>query len=194
MDFHRRRLPHLHALNQPVFLTWRLHGSLPPERNITAPNTPSEKSFALMDRLLDSAKIGPLHLRKSEIADLVHETLAHSAESLKHQTIHAYVIMPNHVHLLTTPHIPLPQLTKSIKTFTARLANRLLQQTGKPFWQQETYDKMVRDQHAFDQIKTYIHQNPVKAGLARSPETYKYSTAHPSNVKIDLRSVGWPVR
>jgi putative transposase len=53
--------------------------------------------------------------------------------------------MPNHVHLLLTPAIPLPKLTKSLKGITAKRANVILGQTGKSFWQEESYDRQVRD-------------------------------------------------
>ncbi len=43
--------------------------------------------------------------------------------------------MPNHVHMLATPSVPLPKLTKSLKGITAKRANTMLTLTGKPFWQ-----------------------------------------------------------
>ena len=42
--------------------------------------------------------------------------------------------MPNHVHMLILPHVPLPQITHWIKGRTAREANLLLERTGEPFW------------------------------------------------------------
>jgi REP element-mobilizing transposase RayT len=87
--------------------------------------------------------------------------------------------MPNHVHLLVTPTIPLPKLTHSLKSFTATQANQILHQTGSPFWQQETYDHLVRTQPSFEKIKRYIENNPVKAGLVKNREDYPYSSATP---------------
>jgi hypothetical protein len=53
-DFHRRRLPHFHAIGRPLFLTWRLHGSLPPNRSLPPAST-SGRAFVATDRLLDQA-------------------------------------------------------------------------------------------------------------------------------------------
>jgi len=63
--------------------------------------------------------------------------------------LHAYVVMSNHVHLLITPHEPLSKITHSLKRFTARKANELLGLTGQPFWQDESYDHLVRNAEGF---------------------------------------------
>ena len=89
--------------------------------------------------------------------------------------------MPNHVHLLVTPDVPVSKLTQSLKRFTAREANRLLQLTGIPFWQDESYDRLVRDEIEFQRIARYIEWNPVKAGLASHPEEFLWSSARPIN-------------
>src|SRR5207248_6069167 len=61
--FHRRRLPHYHSVGLPIFLTWRLHGSLPANR--TFPSVMSSgRAFLTMDRILDHAVTGPLFLRR----------------------------------------------------------------------------------------------------------------------------------
>jgi putative DNA methylase len=176
MPIHHRRLPHISEPAQPVFLTWRLHGTLPANRTFP-PATTSGKSFALMDQLLDNAQFGPSHLKSPAIAQMLIQALHHCQNSLHHHTLHAYVIMPNHVHLLCTPRVPLPQLTHSLKSFTATQANQILAQTGSPFWQQESYDHLIRNQPSFEKIKRYIENNPVKARLATTPETYPYSSS-----------------
>src|SRR5439155_24824685 len=63
---HSRRLPHLHSVGQPIFLTWRLHSSLPPGRVFPAA-TSHGRAFVAMDRLLDTVCTGPLHLRGPEV-------------------------------------------------------------------------------------------------------------------------------
>jgi REP element-mobilizing transposase RayT len=68
------------------------------------------------------------------------EAIHYNAQALGHYVLHAFVVMPNHVHLLVTPKVPIPQLIKSLKGLTARRANQILEQTGRPFWQEETYD------------------------------------------------------
>jgi len=59
-------------------------------------------------------------------------------------TLHAFVVMPNHVHLLVAPAVALSKLTKSLKGITAKRANAMLGLTGSPFWQEESYDHLVR--------------------------------------------------
>jgi len=88
-----------------------------------------------MDRLLDEAREGPLYLRRPAIADMIVEAIQYNADVLGHYALHAFVVMPNHVHLLATPVMPLPKLTKSLKGITAKRANAMLALTGNPFWQ-----------------------------------------------------------
>ena len=88
--------------------------------------------------------------------------------------LHAWVVMPNHVHLLITPRVDVPILLRRLKGVSAREANQLLGQTGQPFWQDESYDHLVRDADEFQRIEKYILQNPVRAGLARSAEEYPW--------------------
>lgn len=126
MTPHRRRLPHIYATEQPVFLTWRLHGSLPEHRPFCGGRLPSGPAFAALDRLLDEARTGPFYLRQPAVADLVVEALVYNAGILKHYELHAFAVMPNHVHTLVTAAVPLPKLTKSLKGITARRANAIL--------------------------------------------------------------------
>jgi hypothetical protein len=58
VTFYRRHLPHLFHIGQPVFVTWRLNGSLPPSRSFPPSTITSGQAFAAMDRLLDEARIG----------------------------------------------------------------------------------------------------------------------------------------
>jgi hypothetical protein len=55
--------------------------------------------------------------------------------------------------------------------------NRLLDRTGQVFWQEEYFDRIVRNDRQFPQIKRYIEGNPVTAGLAASPEEFPWSSA-----------------
>jgi REP element-mobilizing transposase RayT len=174
--FYRRRLPHLDETGPPVFLTWRLHGSLPPHRSF--PDTLSSgQAFAAMDRLLDQARAGPFYLRQPALADMVVEAIHCNGIVLGHYTLHAFVVMPNHVHLLVTPAVALSKLTKSLKGITAKRANAMLALTGSPFWQEESYDHLVRQGGEFDKIHSYIEENPVRAGLVTAASEYRWSSA-----------------
>jgi putative DNA methylase len=108
---------------------------------------------------------------------MVVEAIRYSAQVLNRYTLHAFVVMPNHVHILLTAAVPLPRLTKSLKGITARRANAMLALSGKPFWQEESYDHVVRNEHEFQKIRRYIEENPVRAGLVKRASDYRWSSA-----------------
>lgn len=182
MTFYRRRLPHLYVADQPVFVTWRLYGSLPPGRVFPNSEISSGRAFAALDRLLDEGCVGPLQLSQPAIADMVVEVLHYMADAQRRYTLHAVVVMPNHVHVLLSPRVPLPQLTRALKGYSAKRANQILALTGNPFWQEESYDHLVRNVAEGERIRRYIEQNPVRAGLVREASEYRWSSA------------GWPTR
>jgi REP element-mobilizing transposase RayT len=130
-----------------------------------------------MDRLLEESRTGPVYLSRPEIAEMVVSAIYYNAEVLGHYILHAFVIMPNHVHLLVTPLVTLAKLTRSLKGITSKRGNEILGLTGKPFWQAESYDHTVRNRAEFSKIKGYIEYNPVRAGLASEIENFEYSSA-----------------
>lgn len=130
-----------------------------------------------MDRLLDQAATGPVYLRRPDLAQLMVDTIHYQADSLDNYCLHAYAIMSNHVHLLVTPKVAVPRLTHSLKSFTASAANRILGVKGRSFWQDESYDRLVRNRVEFERIQKYIEWNPVKAGLVALPEEFPWSSA-----------------
>jgi REP element-mobilizing transposase RayT len=178
--FHTRRLPHYHPIGQAMFITWRLHDSLPAGRVFPSATT-SGQAFLAMDRILDNARTGPLYLRQPEIANMVVEAIEYRDRSLGHYHLHSYVVMGNHVHILITPRVHVSKLTHSLKRITAREGNRILGLTGQPFWQDESYDRVVRDEAEFGRIAHYIEMNPVQAGMVTTPEEYAWSGAGPIN-------------
>jgi REP element-mobilizing transposase RayT len=180
VTFHHRRLPHLYCGDQPVFVTWRLYGSLPSGRVFHDSDISSGRAFAALDRLLDGGRTGPLHLRDRAIADMVVDVLRYMADVQRRYILHAFVVMPNHVHILVSPLVSLPRLTKALKGYTAKRANQMLGLTGSPFWQEESYDRLVRDAAEGERIRSYIELNPVRAGLVREAGGYRWSSA------------GWP--
>jgi REP element-mobilizing transposase RayT len=174
--FYERRLPHWHPKGRDVFITWRLHGTLPKSRFVPPNGLTSGQAFACLDRLLDRASYGPSWLRRPEVARCVDDALHYASSDLRHFDLHAYVVMPNHVHVLITPLAPVPKIMHSLKGYTAREANLLLDRTGLPFWQRESYDHWVRDGE-FERIRRYIELNPVRAGLVGEACLYPWSSA-----------------
>ena len=89
------------------------------------------------------------------------------------------VVMPNHVHLLVAPLEVVSKLMQSLNRFTAREGNRILGLSGNPFWQDESFDRLVRNDTEFGRIVHYTEWNPVTVGLAASPENFPWSSARP---------------
>jgi putative transposase len=159
-----------------MFLTWRLHGSLPEGRAYPSAGS-SGQAFLAMDRVLDNASTGPLYLRQAEVAEMVVEAILYREG--RDYELHGYVVMANHVHLLITPLVEVSKLTQSLKRFTAREGNRVLGLTGRAFWQDESYDRVVRDSDEFKRIERYILMNPVKAGIVAAAEEFRWSSGWP---------------
>ncbi len=107
---------------------------------------------------------------------MVVEAIHYNDDVLSHYSLHSYAVMPNHVHILITPFVPLPKLTKSLKSITAKRANEMLMRTGRPFWQEESYDRLIRDGQEFLRIQRYIEWNPVRAGLVSETRDYPWSS------------------
>jgi REP element-mobilizing transposase RayT len=118
-------------------------------------------------------------LAQPDIARLVIHAL-HEATARNSCSLHAFVFMPNHVPVLWTPQIALSELVRRVKGPTAHDANKLLGRTGEQFWQQEYFDRAVRNEEEFARITRYIEWNPVKAGLIANPEEFLWSSAYDS--------------
>ena len=91
--------------------------------------------------------------------------------------LHSYVVMPNHVHILITPHVVSTKWLGPLKEFPAYEANQILGTRGLPFWQDESYDHLVRSGGEFDRIQSHIENNPLKAGLAVTAAEFRWSSA-----------------
>ncbi|HVZ16662.1 MAG TPA: transposase, partial [Terriglobales bacterium] len=103
-------------------------------------------------------------MRQPAIAKLVANAIQHLDG--KDYRLIAWVVMPNHVHLVfkMLPDRSLSKVMHSLKSFTAKEANRLLGRTG-PFWQREYYDRLIRDAAELDRAVHYVRSNPGMAGL-----------------------------
>ena len=130
-----------------------------------------------MDRLLDRSASGPLYLRRPEIAGLVVAALHDGERRFQRYQLHAFVVMPNHVHLLVTPRVVATRWLGPLKGFTAHQANEFLCMHGTAFWQDESYDHLVRSQAEFERIRAYVEENPVSAGLVSAAGEYRWSSA-----------------
>ncbi|HEY3455585.1 MAG TPA: transposase [Bryobacteraceae bacterium] len=178
--FYRRRLPYWQPNVGPgslLFVTWRLAGSLPANLLGTENTEAAGRVFVAVDRRIDRAACGPVWLKDARIAQLVSNALQYGDPERHFYSLKAWVIMPNHVHLLLQPKVPLPAITRWLKGSTARRANQLLGRTGQAFWQDESFDHWIRDEREFNQVVRYIEYNPVSAGLVLSPSDWRWSSA-----------------
>ena len=102
--------------------------------------------------------------------------------------LHAFVLMPEHVHLLLTP-APGVTLERSIQFIKGGYSHALgveLSRRGD-VWQRGFTDHRIRDSADFDVHRGYIHENPVKRGLVDLAADYRYCSAFPG-FKLD----SWP--
>lgn len=182
----RANLPHWNQEGTTYWVTFRLADSLPQEkikpwkdeRDIWIRHHPEPWSDAdwreyndqfgdRIDDWLDAAE-GECHLRRPEVRAPVAGCLNRfDGDRYK---LGPWVIMPNHVHLLICPTAgrTLPKIMQGIKGVSAKECNSLLGRTGKPFWQQESFDHIVRSQAQYDHLAQYIARNPLKARLKQN--------------------------
>jgi REP element-mobilizing transposase RayT len=186
-------LPHIQIGGATYFVTFRLKNSLPTEvlENLSLEaerikRLPKDKIsveqhrwFEKLDDYLDQSFFGEPLLRNEEIADLVAGAL-HYRDARVYDLI-SFCVMPNHVHLICTPlekekdrFYSLTEILHSLKRHTAREANKILQRSGA-FWQDESYDHIIRDEAELERIIKYVLYNPVKANLVKEQKDWKWS-------------------
>ncbi len=124
---------------------------------------------------------------------------------IKHKglILHAYVIMPNHVHLIISANeqIKLADMVRDFKRYTAKVIYEtlktdyresrrswllwIIESQGKrsasnehsKVWIHENHPITLDTEFMEEQRVRYIHENPVKAGICHTPESYIYSSA-----------------
>jgi len=126
------------------------------------------------------AGLGCCALRHPEVARYVLNSFLHFHGERYH--LHAWCIMPNHVHVLIEPLDDLASIVQGWKSFTSRwvLARNTelrLCVPGKNFWMREYWDRYIRDETHYQKTVDYIHQNPVSARLCATPEAWPWSSA-----------------
>jgi REP element-mobilizing transposase RayT len=94
--------------------------------------------------------------------------------------LYAAVVMPDHVHLLFHPvrdnqgwTFPLVDILQCLKATTAHRINKLLHRSG-PVWEEESFDHVLRSDESLRDKAEYIRQNPVRRGLVKRPEDYRW--------------------
>ena len=146
---------------------------------------------------------------RREYAEIVMESLVYCKEK-KGLNIHAWCIMPSHVHLIISTKEPfrLSNVLRDFKKFTSVKILQAIEQHPKEsrrgwllwlfrvageentrnniyqFWQQDNHPIECSTAAIFNARMNYLHENPVKAGLVWKPEDYRYSSG------LDYYSIG----
>jgi putative transposase len=116
-----------------------------------------------------------------EIADIVKEALQY--RDRKVFDLHTFSIMSNHVHVVFellsrsechSDLLPLNKIMQSLKRHTAREANKILGREGA-FWQDESYDRVIRDHEEYMRTVNYVLENPMKAGLVSRWDKWQWT-------------------
>lgn len=179
----RGYLPHFDGGWTAQFITFNLADAVPKrllnQWKMELPRKRSKEEhaelFRKIERGLDRG-FGECFLRRPDIAAIVEETLR-LFHGKKYSLLH-WVIMPNHVHLIIVPksNVSLSSIMHSLKSFTAKEANRMLGRRGK-FWNNDYFDRCIRNEAHFIRTVKYIEMNPVKARLCSSPEDWPFGSA-----------------
>ncbi len=174
----RGYLPHFDAPGVTQFVTFQLQDSFPIKRraewesilSVTDDSAKRKKLEAWLDR-----GYGECWLRQQDLAEIIEGTLL-QGNGDKYQ-MQAWVIMPNHVHMVVDVwDVPLAKLINDWKGKSSRDANKPLGRRG-PFWQEDYYDTLVRDEAHLKRAIRYTEHNPVKAFLAKTSSEWTWSSA-----------------
>jgi type I restriction enzyme R subunit/putative DNA methylase len=186
--YSRGYLPHRDRIHLLQSITFRLADSLPQSelkhlemKLLLLPEIrrDAEKRKGI-ERWLD-AGMGCCALRHAEAAACVQNALLHF--DCDRYRILAWVIMPNHVHVLIDPAEPISKSIQGWKSFTARWLLAHNERLGLGIldphhvWMREYWDRFIRDDDHLRATIDYIHRNPVKAGLCREPGEWPWSSA-----------------
>lgn len=195
--YSRGYLPHCDAPYLIQFVTYRLADSLP-KTKLTELKAElghlSEKQREVerrkrIEEWLD-AGMGCCALAHPDVAQYVQNSFLHFHGERYH--LHAWCIMPNHVHVLIEPLIDLATIVQGWKSYSARWVlgkNKQLSLKipfSKQLWMREYWDRYIRDAGHYQRAVEYIHQNPVKAGLCNAAEAWPWSSAFFDNADGDV--------
>ena len=179
----RGYLPHFDGGSIPQSITFRLFDSLPKAileqwSHELEPHLSELIDIEMRKRIaayLDQGH-GSCYLKEPRVAKIVQDALLFFDK--EKYLLSAWVVMPNHVHLVTTPlpGKPLAGIMQSLKSFTANEANKLLGRRGT-FWMPDYFDRYIRSQRHLAAAIAYVENNPVKAGLCCHPEDWRFSSA-----------------
>ena len=187
VTMYQRHLPHWRQDGASYFVTFRLADSLPQEklqeirklreewerahplpRSDQAWEQFAKQMITRLEAWLDQG-MGACRLRPEWAARIIEEALLFFHGS--HYDLGCFVVMPNHVHGIIRPlepsARPLEKILQSRKRTTAARINAASSRQGK-LWQEESFDRIIRDEEHLYRCIQYIGNNPCKAHLPRN--------------------------
>lgn len=183
-EWHSRGfIPHWEAGETPQAIFFRLVDSMPlhirerwsEELNADPDRTSAGERRRRLETILD-AGFGEAFLCRPGIGSVIETALLYFDGD--RYRLHAWCVMPNHVHVLLTPigDYTLSAIVHGWKSYTAKQINMILVRTGK-VWFEEYFDRKIRNEKHFEDAYFYIEQNPVKAKLCAEAIEWDYSSA-----------------
>ncbi len=182
---YRRHLPHWRQDGATYAVTFRLADSIPQEQLRTLKrwrerwecSHPEPRSDADWDQFareithrteawLDEG-YGECVFADTKLASDVAMSLVHFQN--ERYLTSCYCVMHNHAHVVMKPleGFELEDVLEGLKGFVSRRVNKVLNRSGT-LWQQESYDRIIRDEEHLYRVIQYIGRNPAKAGYARN--------------------------
>ncbi len=189
LTIYHRHLPHWRQDGDTYFVTFRLTDSLPQSklqflkrlreewerkhpglRSESAWKSYARKYTSTVERWLDEGH-GQCHFREHRWCDDLRDRLHYFQD--QRYFLSCWAIMPNHCHAVIRPFddFDLEDLLGAMKGVTARHINSELGLSGK-LWQDESYDRIIRDEEHLWRVIQYIGRNPRLAGL-QAEETWR---------------------
>jgi REP element-mobilizing transposase RayT len=182
--YDRGYLPHWDFPRALQAVTFRLADSVPAtvikewikELETATDDKERQRQLHRMIAHYEDAGHGAAIFRDESCAMIVQEELLRHDGAI--YQLHDWCIMPNHVHVLMMllENHTLAEVVKQWKGATSYKLNLLLGRSGR-LWQPDYYDRYVSDMDHFYNCRSYIRQNPVKAGLCEKPEDWPCSSA-----------------
>lgn len=92
--------------------------------------------------------------------------------------VHAYCVMPDHVHVLAAGSSDQSDLITFVMSFKQETGAVFARRMRKRLWQFKYYDHILRASDGADRVAFYIWMNPVRKGLCRAPSEYPYAGSY----------------
>jgi REP element-mobilizing transposase RayT len=162
-----------------IALKWGRHSCLPHAKGMNDPNPKLNKSRRRLPHweLNGATYFVTFRLLRGALSNIERQiVLNHLIEGVgKFYSLDIAVVMPDHCHLLIRPKpgFDLTRVMKGIKGVSARLINQSRGSSGA-VWQDESQDRIIRDEKEGIEKARYILENPVRAGLVSKATDYPY--------------------